>query len=339
MKNYFLLTGLSLFVLWGCSGDAKVLEFKTNGDNALAAGNYDEAVAQYTDALDLNPESLALLNNRGVANQKRGRYDESYLDYTRALTLDPEYYDARYNRALLSLDFDQHFAALDDLDYLKNRYPDSSKVFFSMGVALSQARDFRQSVDAFSYALALDSGNAELFVNRATANYYRNEPVRALEDLSWALQLDPEEAEAHNTLAMVMSVLDKHDTALVHIDKAKSLDPENPHFLNNRGFVLLNLGRTEEARIEIEASLRIEPTNAWAVRNLALYHEQTGAYNEALRLLNRAKEMDDFVEDVYYHIGRVLIRLGKTEEACQSFTISSERKERKGAEALEEYCS
>ena len=48
-------------------------------------GNYDHEIADYTQAINLNPRLVDAYNNRGVAYHKKGQYDRAIADYNRAL--------------------------------------------------------------------------------------------------------------------------------------------------------------------------------------------------------------------------------------------------------------
>ena len=54
----------------------------------LDKDNYDRAIADYTEALRLNPNDTAALVNRGIAYRDKGQYDQAIEDHDRAIRLD-----------------------------------------------------------------------------------------------------------------------------------------------------------------------------------------------------------------------------------------------------------
>jgi len=62
--------------------------------------NYDQAIADFTRAIELNPGYPGIYNNRGGVYAKKGQYDKSIADFTRAIELDPVYAQAYDNRGL-----------------------------------------------------------------------------------------------------------------------------------------------------------------------------------------------------------------------------------------------
>ena len=63
-------------------------------------GEYDKAIAHYSEALRLNPKDADAYYNRGIAWERRGEYDKAIADYSEAIRLNPNYADAYYNRGI-----------------------------------------------------------------------------------------------------------------------------------------------------------------------------------------------------------------------------------------------
>ncbi|MYU48400.1 tetratricopeptide repeat protein [Streptomyces sp. SID7803] len=62
----------------------------SRGEAHREAGWYDRAVTDFTAALELNPPTNAwTLGSRGQAHQQAGRYDQAVTDLTAALELNP----------------------------------------------------------------------------------------------------------------------------------------------------------------------------------------------------------------------------------------------------------
>jgi tetratricopeptide (TPR) repeat protein len=61
---------------------------------------YDRALADYAEAIRLDPDLAPAYLGRGWARQMKGQYDEAITDYTEAIRLDPRYTLAFSNRGV-----------------------------------------------------------------------------------------------------------------------------------------------------------------------------------------------------------------------------------------------
>jgi tetratricopeptide (TPR) repeat protein len=69
-------------------------------DRAIILASQDEVesdIADFTEAIRLNPNDAAAYNNRGVAYFNQGDHDRAIADYEAALRIDPNYALARNN--------------------------------------------------------------------------------------------------------------------------------------------------------------------------------------------------------------------------------------------------
>ena len=75
---------------------------------------YDKAVSEFTDAIEMNPGDAAAYCNRGAAHAKTGRYDWAISDYSKALEINPQFAKAFYNRGVAYYRKGQHNLAISD---------------------------------------------------------------------------------------------------------------------------------------------------------------------------------------------------------------------------------
>jgi tetratricopeptide (TPR) repeat protein len=90
---------------------------ETAGDAALAAGNDDEAIRLFTQAINAPVKTPRLYYDyvsRGVAYLKKNMTAEAMKDFDEALKLKPEDQDARFRRAGLHVQQKQYEKAIED---------------------------------------------------------------------------------------------------------------------------------------------------------------------------------------------------------------------------------
>ena len=72
------------------------------GNDHLASGQYESALAEYYRAILLDPGLASAFFNRGNAYLRKGKYELAIKDYDTAAKLDPQYTDAAKPPAISS---------------------------------------------------------------------------------------------------------------------------------------------------------------------------------------------------------------------------------------------
>jgi len=77
-------------------------------------GDYQGAIADYTDAVKLNPNMEGAFLNRGSVRFASGNYDDAIRDYSLAIQLKPDHDDAFYFRGLAEYQSGRYQNAISD---------------------------------------------------------------------------------------------------------------------------------------------------------------------------------------------------------------------------------
>ena len=72
----------------------RAIAYSNRGVAYWKKSEYDRAIADYTEAIALDPNDAIAYSNRGAAYKKRGEVDRAIADYTKAIALDPNYANA-----------------------------------------------------------------------------------------------------------------------------------------------------------------------------------------------------------------------------------------------------
>ena len=204
------------------TNDSRGFEFYSNQGKAYSRlGDYEGAIASFTQALLLNPNDVKSYVNRGNAYyeiaQRSGDPDKDYKgaieDFNRALRLNPAQVEAYVGRGMVRFEVGQYSKepdreykkALEDLDEALRRNPDYAKAYVHRGVVryrLAQHngdsnKGYNQAIEDFNQALRLNPQEAEAYIKRGILRYeleqYSGDPnlnsQGAVEDLQKAAKL------------------------------------------------------------------------------------------------------------------------------------------------------
>ena len=160
-------------VIDGCtavirSGHEPLEKLATAFDNRGVAyrlkGQYDRALQDYEQALQLNPSNANAYNNRGIIFRIKGEYGRAIADYDEAIWLRKgDFPAAYYNRALAYADKGDYEQSLRDFDVVMRFNPKNALAMYARGLTLLKKGDIVAGEAEISAANAINPDIAEQF--------------------------------------------------------------------------------------------------------------------------------------------------------------------------------
>jgi tetratricopeptide (TPR) repeat protein len=150
--------------------------FSNRGVEWQAKGNYDRAIADYGEAIRLNPRHANAYSNRGIAWSAKGDNDRAIADYGEAIRLNPQYAYAYRNRGLAWRAKGDYDRAIADYGEAIRLNPQFASAYNSLAwlLATSQdakVRDGKRAVQLAQKAGALDSWHNANYLGTLAAAY------------------------------------------------------------------------------------------------------------------------------------------------------------------------
>jgi len=138
--------------------------FDNRGVAYRRKGEYDHALQDYNQAIQLNSSNANAYNNRGVIYRIKGEYARSIADYDEAIRLkNGNYPAAHYNRALAYADKDEYELSLRDFDIVMLFDQRNALALYARGLTLLKKGDTEAGKNDISAAKAIDPNIAEKF--------------------------------------------------------------------------------------------------------------------------------------------------------------------------------
>jgi uncharacterized caspase-like protein len=162
--------------------------------------DYDKAIAEYTQAIQLDSNYARAYQGRGDAYDEKGDYDRAIADLTQAIRLDPNFANAYIIRGVVYSHKGDIDRAIADYDQAIRLDPNSVYAYNGRGSAYYKKGDYDRAIVESNQAIRLDPNFASAYTNRGNAYNSKGDRTRARADWRKALELDPNSTAARNNL-------------------------------------------------------------------------------------------------------------------------------------------
>ena len=142
--------------------------YLNSGREKERIGRDEEAVADYTEALKLNPRSFDILSHRAFVNADLGRYSEVIADWSAAIEIKPR----------------------------------NAVAYLYRGMAKAALGRYEEAIADLSAAIEIEPQNALLYHTRGMIKAKSDRHVEMVADLHRALEIDPNIDDAHRIRQM-----------------------------------------------------------------------------------------------------------------------------------------
>lgn len=220
--------------------------YSRDGAIAMARGDLDAAITNFSKAIELAPAEPRYLDQRSKAYFQQGRTAPGRADLDRAIALNPTDLDALLARAALMLHDRDRNGAVADLDTVDHAAGTAAMERLTLGGLLADAGQPQRAVGQFDQWIKVHPDD----VRRPAA----------LNGRCWALALAGRDLDA----------------ALRDCDAALRARPDTPAFLDSRGMVRLRRGEWAKAVADFDAALARQPKMAWSLYGRGIAKLRTG---------------------------------------------------------------
>jgi lipoprotein NlpI len=255
--------------------------------------NIDESISACTRVINaghMNAHNFAITyTNRGNGYIIKKDPDRAIADFNQALQLDPKYGHAftglgiAYN---VKKDFDR---AISDLDRAIQLEPQYSNAFAMRGDAYLGKHDYEGAMSDFNQAIRLDPKKGSLFDYRGNVYFVEGEYDRAVADYTEAITLNPKDADAYNYRGNTYRIKGDYDRAIAEYDQAIQINPKGAGSFFNRGVADLYAGALPKALADFNQSNALSPKFAYAALWLDIADKRSDLQSQ---LLEASKQID-----------------------------------------------
>jgi tetratricopeptide (TPR) repeat protein len=199
-----------------------------SGDANKNKGEWDKAIAEYTEALRINPNNAAAYVNRGFAYISKGMYDRAIEDYNAALRIDPNHADSYNNRGWSYRNKGDYDRAIADYTQAIRLDPTNVNAYGNRGAVYGNIKkDYDRAIADHTQTIRLDPNNAVFYYNRGINYAKKQDQDRAIADYNQALRLNPNYVDAYYMRGLAYVLKNDYNRAILDLNAVLRINPNH----------------------------------------------------------------------------------------------------------------
>jgi tetratricopeptide (TPR) repeat protein len=202
-------------------------------------GFWHDSATLWRHALAVTANNYLAHDNLGAFLWKRGERDEAFAQYTEAVHINPNFADAHYNLSVALAARGQVDQAIEEVREAVRLKPRHAPAHHNLGAALlGRGVALDEAAEHFAAAVAIDPAYASAYHNLGIVRWQQGLLEEATAFFRRASELRPDVPRYHCSLAFALAELGRQEEALAHYQRALRQDPGWPEAFSRAAWML-----------------------------------------------------------------------------------------------------
>jgi serine/threonine-protein phosphatase 6 regulatory ankyrin repeat subunit B len=285
---------------------------------------WDKAIADYSKAIDLDPNNVHAWRARGSSYMKIKRWDEVATDYSKAIELEPEDWWSWHERGFAYIQLGQWDKVVTDYSKVIELKPEVADCYNRRARAYRQLGQWDKAIADYSKAIELEPNRDYYWHVRGLCYLRLNQPDKAIADYTKAIELKPNQDHYWHMRGLCYLRLNQPENAIADYTKAIELEPENAHYRQQRIRAYRQLGQWDNALADLSKAIELDPNNSDHWRNRAIMYFEIEQLDKAIADYSKVIELNPNDSDQWRDRGHIYFDTGQWDKAVADYSKAIE---------------
>ena len=326
-RKYIVLIGLGAWFLTLGSIQAQLNTDRITaiGRNALYFDDYVLSIQYFNQVIKLKPYLSEPYLLRAIAKIQLGDYIGAELDCNAAIERNPFQPGAYYTRGFIYPQTNQLEKASRDFSEALVFAPENRTYIAMRADVLAELKQYNLALQDINHLLHRDPQSAALHFEKGSICLRSNDTLCALNAFTQATEYDSQNPANWSALGLVQLMQDNQEDALTSLSKSIEHGSKWAGDYINRGIIYYRKHNYRSALSDYDKAIALSPRDAQCYYNRGVLRQELGDYNRALEDFTQAINFAPDQIEIYYQRGMVQLQLRQWREALEDFNIIIKR--------------
>lgn len=326
-RKYIVLIGLGAWFLTLGSIQAQLNTDRITaiGRNALYFEDYVLSIQYFNQVIKLKPYLSEPYLLRAIAKIQLGDYIGAELDCNAAIERNPFQPGAYYTRGFIYRQTNQLEKASRDFSEALVFAPENRTYIAMRADVLAELKQYNLALQDINHLLHRDPQSAALHFEKGSICLRSNDTLCALNAFTQATEYDSQNPANWSALGLVQLMQDNQEDALTSLSKSIEHGSKWAGDYINRGIIYYRKHNYRSALSDYDKAIALSPRDAQCYYNRGVLRQELGDYNRALEDFTQAINFAPDQIEIYYQRGMVQLQLRQWREALEDFNIIIKR--------------
>lgn len=276
----------------------KAIEYNNRGLEALGQRDYESAIEQFSNAIEVSPEFAGAWSNLGIAYFYRGDREKALKALEESVRIDYKLPEARNNLGVVLKELGETERAKAEFRMAIKLNKDYAEPYFHLGLMAGEEGKWGEARKLLEHALDIEPEFKEAGKNLGIVYLKLGLIDKAVRRLKITLEGEQDDGDLFDALGYALFLKGEYNDSFNYFSKAIEINPDNAYYYLHRGIVSIELSRMEIAKSDFKKAHSLGNNLIEPLFLLSILRLKEGERKTAEEYLKKIRNSIKFSDDI-----------------------------------------